>query len=103
MTHHHRRFALSHVTLAGRALPGATVDCWEDDAGQDRWLVRIVTRAIELDERGELRGQTKDGRWVTGDVVVADRQAPAGVRRDILVELHGSGTLTTDIELPPPR
>ncbi len=93
VTTRHLRFAIHDVTFGGVGLPGATVDCWDDDAGQSRWSARIVTRVgPELDE-GELTGRTADGRSLSGHCVVADRQVGAGGRRETLVELHGSGAL----------
>ncbi|TFG68904.1 MAG: hypothetical protein E4H24_02350 [Thermomicrobiales bacterium] len=93
MTTRHLRFAIHDVTFGGIGLPGATVDCWDDDEGQSRWSARIVTRVgPELDE-GELTGRMADGRSLSGHCVVADRQVGAGGRRETLVELHGSGVL----------
>jgi hypothetical protein len=89
----HVRFALRDVTFGGVALPGATVDCWDDGDGHARWSARIVTRVGPAIEEGELTGRTADGRALSGHAVVADRQVGAGGRRETLVELHGSGDL----------
>jgi hypothetical protein len=89
----HVRFALRDVTFGGVALPGATVDCWDDGDGRARWSARIVTRVGPAIDEGELTGRTADGRALSGHAIVADRQVGAGGRRETLVELHGSGDL----------
>jgi hypothetical protein len=96
----HRRFALTDVTFAGGPLPGATMDCWEDDAGNAQWSVRVVARTGPILDEGELAGKIADGRLVSGHVFVADRQIGAGGRRETLVEFHGSGGLHGLDELP---
>jgi hypothetical protein len=100
LTRRHLRFALSHVTFAGVSLPGATMDCWEDDAGNPQWSARVVTRTCPAQDEGELAGRTADGRGLTGHALVADRQVGAGGRRETLVEFHGSGSLR-DLDDPP--
>jgi len=91
---HHLRFALHDVTFAGVALPSATVDLWEDDGGHSRWSVRALMPQSQQAETGRLTGQTKDGRLVSGDVELANRQAgPGGPRGQTLVELHGIGSI----------
>jgi hypothetical protein len=93
VTTRHLRFAIHDVTFAGVGLPGATVDCWDDQNGDSHWSARIVTRTgPDLDE-GELTGRTDDGRSLSGHCIVADRQVGAGGSRETLVELHGSGVL----------
>jgi len=93
VTRRHTRFALRDVTFAGVALPGATVDAWEDDSGRAQWSARLVTRIRIAAEEGELAGHTADGRLVTGPVVVADRDASSGRPAEALIEFHGSGEL----------
>ena len=93
VTTRHQRFALLDVTFAGVALPGATMDCWQDDEGRSQWSARVVTRVSPVPDEGELSGRTGDGRIVTGHALVADRQIGAGGRRETLVEFHGSGDL----------
>ncbi len=93
MAKRHLRFALIDVTFAGVSLPGATVDCWEDDAGHAQWSARVVTRTGPVLDEGELAGRTADGRALSGHALVADRQIGAGGRRETLVEFHGSGDL----------
>ncbi len=82
------------MTFAGVALPGATVDLWEDDSGNAQWSARIVTRLKLASEAGELTGHTADGRAVAGQVLVAGREVGSVGRRETLVEFHGSGELT---------
>jgi hypothetical protein len=96
----HRRFALTDVTFAGGSLPGATMDCWEDDSGHAQWSARVVTRTGPILDEGELAGKTADGRLLSGHVLVADRQIGAGGRRETLVEFHGSGDLQGLSDLP---
>jgi hypothetical protein len=93
VTTRHLRFAIHDVTFGGVSLPGATVDCWDDDRGSSRWSARIVTRVGPAIDEGELTGRMADGRELSGHAVVADRQVGAGGRRETLVELHGSGEL----------
>src|SRR6266542_4425896 len=89
----HRRFALHDVTYDGVAMPGATVDCWQDARGQGQWSARVVTRSCPAVVAGELAGHTADGRAISGDVVIADRLVGPGGRRETLVVFHGSGIL----------
>jgi len=93
VTRRHQRFALFDVTFAGVSLPGATVDCWQDDGGQPQWSARVLTRVCPVVEDGELAGRTADGRTLSGQAVVADQQVGPGSRRETLVVFHGSGTL----------
>lgn len=101
MTSKHTRFALHDVTFAGVALPGATVDCWSDALGQPQWSARVVARSCPADEAGQLTGQTKDGRALSGHVLVADRQIGPGGRRETLVVFHGTGVLSNDAPATP--
>jgi hypothetical protein len=97
----HLRFALLDVTFAGAPLPSATMDVWEDDGGVARWSARALMPAAQVAESGRLSGRTKDGRIVSGDVDVKNRQmGPGGPRGQTLVELHGSGPLE-GLEGPP--
>ena len=100
MAKRHLRFALTDVTFAGTSLPGATMDCWVDDAGHAHWSARVVTRTGPILDEGELAGKTADGRKLSGHVLVADRQIGAGGRRETLVEFHGSGDLHGLSDLP---
>jgi hypothetical protein len=93
VTRRHQRFALFDVTFAGVSLPGATMDCWQDDGGQPQWLARVLTRLCPAVEDGELFGRTADGRTLSGHAVVADQQVGPGSRRETLVVFHGSGPL----------
>jgi hypothetical protein len=101
VTTRHVRFALRDVTFGGVNLPGATVDCWDDDKGHSQWSARIVTRIGPAIDEGELTGRTADGRSLSGYAIVADRQVGAGGRRETLVELHGSGDLHGLVVEPP--
>ncbi len=96
----HLRFALRDVTFAGVAVPGATMDCWQDANGQAQWSVRVVTRSMPPVDDGELVGRTADGRIVSGHVLVADRQVGLSGRREMLVVFHGSGHLSGLEDLP---
>ncbi|HEV8545824.1 MAG TPA: hypothetical protein VGQ64_06000 [Candidatus Limnocylindrales bacterium] len=98
----HLRFALHDVTFAGVPLPSATMDLWQDDHGVNRWSVRALMPVAQQAEVGRLTGRTKDGRSVSGDVDVANRQmGPSGPRGQTLVELHGAGPLE-GLDVPPP-
>jgi hypothetical protein len=89
----HLRFALKQVTFAGVSMPGATLDCWDDERGHAQWAARVVTRSDPPEDEGEFVGVLADGRVVTGHVTVGDRQVGPGGRRETLVEFHGSGDL----------
>jgi hypothetical protein len=90
----HLRFPLLDVTFEGVALPSATVDLWEDAGGTSRWSVRALLPQSQQAQGGRLTGRTKDGRQLSGQVEVANRQAgPGGPRGQTLAELHGSGPL----------
>jgi hypothetical protein len=93
VTRKHERFALFDVTFAGVALPGATMDCWQDDGGQPQWVARVLTRLSPSVDDGELAGRTADGRILSGRAVVADQQVGPGSKRETLIVFHGSGTL----------
>jgi FtsP/CotA-like multicopper oxidase with cupredoxin domain len=96
----HLRFALKQVTFAGLSMPGATLDCWDDDNGRSQWSARVVTRSNPEADEGEFVGVMADGRVVTGHVTVGGRQIGPGGRRETLVEFHGSGDLH-GLEEPP--
>jgi hypothetical protein len=89
----HRRFALHAVTYAGVAMPGATMDCWQDARGHRQWSARIVTRSCPEVASGELAGHTADGRPMSGHALMADRLAGPGGRRETIVVFHGAGIL----------
>jgi hypothetical protein len=86
------------VTFAGVALPGATLDRWEDDGGRAWWSARVVSRSGTIPDEGELVGRTTDGRFVSGHCVVGDRQVGEGARRETLIEFHGDGELSVTTE-----
>ncbi len=89
----HRRFALRSVTFAGVTMPGATIDCWQDEQGRAVWSARVVTRSSPTVDNGELAGQMADGRLISGQALIADRQIGPGGRRETLIVFHGSGEL----------
>jgi hypothetical protein len=89
----HQRFALRDVTFEGMAMPGATMDCWEDGGGHSQWSARVVTRTGPPVDEGELAGKTADGRVLSGHALIADRQVGPGGRRELLIVFHGSGHL----------
>ncbi len=89
----HERFSLRDVTFAGVGLPGATIDCWDDASGRPQWQARVLVRARPSADEGELAGRTADGRALSGRARVADGQVDAGSRREVLLVLHGAGTL----------
>jgi hypothetical protein len=93
VTRRHRRFALKDVTFAGASLPGVTMDCWEDDGGQERWTARAVARADVAASEGDLAGTTREGRLVTGHVVVVESTVGPNSRMERIIEFHGSGEL----------
>jgi hypothetical protein len=89
----HRRFILLDVTFAGEPFQSATMDWWEDEQGHTQWSARALMRFGDIPDEGELAGHTRDGRAVSGHVLVADRQMGPGGRRQTLVEFHGAGEL----------
>jgi hypothetical protein len=89
----HRRFALLDVTIAGFPLPAATMDWWQDDNGQPQWSARALVKLGDLPDEGELAGHTRDGRLVSGHVLMAGKQMGPGGPRQTLVEFHGTGVL----------
>lgn len=90
----HKRFPLHDVTFGDTPLPSATMDLWTAENGIDHWSARALLPSGHTAESGRLSGKLKDGRVVSGNVTVANRQAgPAGPRGQTLVELHGSGPL----------
>lgn len=93
MVRRHHRFALRDVTFAGVQIPGATLDCWEDEGGQAQWSARIVGRFVALPDSGQLVGHRTDGGVVSGPALVAPLTGPLGRRTETLLELHGSGNL----------
>ena len=95
----HLRFALLEVTFAGAPLPSATMDLWTDDSGTTRWSARALMPVTQQAEAGRLSGKLKDGRLISGEVEVKNRQmGPGGPRGQTLVELHGSGELEGLVE-----
>lgn len=89
----HERFALIDATFAGQPLPNATVDWWQDEQGSRRWAIRALVPAGPLAESGRLAGKTRDGREISGEVVVGSHQEGPRGRAHRLVEFNGSGEL----------
>ncbi|HYU49749.1 MAG TPA: hypothetical protein VEO91_07485 [Candidatus Limnocylindria bacterium] len=100
MARKHRRFALLDVTYDGAPLPGATMDWWEDERGQTQWTARALMPFGTGQDEGELAGKTKDGRTLSGHVLVGSRQMGPSGPRQTLVEFHGSGDLHGLDDLP---
>lgn len=100
MATRHQRFALRDVTFDGLEMPGATIDRWQQGGDGVRWSARLVTRRAPTSDEGQLAGRTVDGRLVSGHAVVADRQAGASGRSEVLVVFHGSGDLDGLDETP---
>jgi hypothetical protein len=89
----HRRFALSEVTFDGDPVGGATIDAWQDAAGADCWLARVLMVPTDVRVVGALAGRTRDGRLLRGRVARgATRPAPRP-RGAALIEWHGIGVL----------
>jgi hypothetical protein len=93
MTTRHQRFPLHDVTFAGAPIAGATMDLWQDDQQRPQWTARVVVRTAPAADEGELKGLTREGRTLSGQVVIADRQMGPGGRRETLIEFHGVGDL----------
>ena len=78
------------------------MDLWTDDSGVTRWSARALMPVTQQAEAGRLSGKLKDGRLISGEVEVKNRQmGPGGPRGQTLVELHGSGPLEESSEPPP--
>ncbi len=92
----HRRFALSEVTFDGAPVGGATIDAWQDAAGADCWLARVLM--VPTDERaaGALAGRTRDGRLLRGRVARGATGPASRPRGVALIEWHGIGALRAD-------
>jgi hypothetical protein len=92
----HRRFALSDVTFDGDPVGGATIDAWQNAAGADCWLARVLM--VPTDERaaGALVGRTRDGRVLRGRVARGATGPAPRPRGAALIEWHGIGALRAD-------
>ena len=89
---HHRRFALTDVTIDGGGVGGATVDAWQDETGAACWSARILMPLAHGQSSGNLVGVTRDGRIVRGRVSLG-AQASGPRSRSVLAEWHGVGPL----------
>lgn len=81
------------MTFGDVKVPGATLDCWEDDGGEAHWSARIVGRFASLPESGQLVGRRANGELVSGSALMAPLTAPLRRSTETLVELHGRGDL----------
>jgi hypothetical protein len=105
----HRRFALRDVTLSGSPVGGATIDVWRDAQGVPRWSARLLIPIALTADEGMLRGVAADGRQWCGLARVGDRRAGPRRGREVLAELHGTGTLDeepgsdAEVTRPAPR
>jgi len=89
----HRRFELLQVTLDETPIGSCTIDAWEDDDGREQWTARVLMKTGHGSTEGVLRGSTRTGEALAGQVrFAADQQGPRG-GRTVLVELHGQGPL----------
>ena len=91
----HQRFELLSVTLGGTPLGNATIDVWEDDRGQSQWSARLLLTPRQDASDGLLKGVTREGRPLEGDVFVAATHPVRNGSRAVLVELHGRTPLLT--------
>ena len=96
----HLRFALKQVTFAGVSMPGATLDCWDDDQGRFNGPRASSPARNPPEDEGEFVGVLADGRTVTGYVTVGGRRIEPAADPETLVEFHGSGDLH-GLEDPP--
>lgn len=92
----HRRFALSEVTFDGDPVGGATIDSWQNAAGGDCWLARVLMVPTGVRPVGALAGRTRDGRMLRGRVARGAIGPPSRPRGAALIEWHGIGALRAD-------
>jgi hypothetical protein len=92
----HRRFALSEVTFDGDPVGGATIDAWQDAAGTDCWLARVLMVPTDVRAAGALAGRTRDGRLLRGRVARGATGPASRPRGAALIEWHGIGVLRAD-------
>jgi hypothetical protein len=98
----HRRFELLQVTLDALPIGSCTIDAWEDDDGHEQWTARVLMKTGHGSTEGALRGLTRGGEPLTGQVrFAADQQGPRG-GRTVLVELHGQGPLEPAVPITEP-
>jgi hypothetical protein len=92
----HRRFALSDVTFDGDSVGGATIDAWQNAAGADCWVARVLMMLTDVPEAGALAGRTRDGRLLRGRVARGATGPAPRARGAALIEWHGIGVLRAD-------
>jgi hypothetical protein len=92
----HQRFALSDVTFDGDPVGGATIDAWQDAAGADCWLARVLMVPTDVRAAGALAGRTRDGRVLRGRVARGATGPAPRPRGAALIEWHGIGALCAD-------
>jgi hypothetical protein len=99
----HRRFALNDVTFDGEPVGGATIDAWQNAAGADCWLARVLMVPSDSRTSGALAGRTRDGRLIGGRVERGATGPSPRARGAALIEWHGVGRLRTDAPAENPR
>jgi hypothetical protein len=92
----HRRFALSEVTFDGDPVGGATIDAWQNAAGADCWLARVLMEPTDVRAAGALTGRTRDGRILRGRVARGATGPAPKPRGAALIEWHGIDVLRVD-------
>jgi hypothetical protein len=93
----HRRFALSDVTFDGDPVGGATIDAWQNAAGADCWLARVLMVPTDVPAAGALAGRTRDGRLLSGRVTRGATGPAPRPRGAALIEWHGVGALRAEV------
>jgi hypothetical protein len=93
---HHRRFALTDVTLAGEPVGGATVDVWQDATGGTCWSARVLMAPGVMPETGVLAGRSRERGRLRGPVALAGPGLALRARGPVLVEWRGVGALQAD-------
>ena len=93
---HHRRFALTDVTLEGQPVSGATVDVWQDATGGTCWSARVLMTPGVMPEGGVLAGRSRERGTLRGPVALVGPGPALRARRSVLVEWRGVGPLRAD-------
>jgi hypothetical protein len=93
----HRRFALSEVTFDGDPVGGATIDAWQNAAGADCWVARVLMVSTDVRATGALAGRTRDGRLLRGRVARGAAGPAPRPRGAAVIEWYGIGVLRPDV------